>query len=299
MRTKRFGAIRIDRVEENGRFLFPPHWLFRDINAQFASKYKAILGPGLIDEDTNAFILSFQSYLIRTATQSILVDTCNGNCKSRPGLPWQDQLSAETYLTNLKRLGLRPEDINIVLCTHLHGDHVGWNTSLLNGRWIPTFANARYLMSRQDYDYFEPLGRSQLGEKPEHLAFADSILPIAEAGLIDFIDLARSPTLSLAEGITIEAAPGHTPGQILVRIDSAGDTAFLTGDIIHHPIQFLAPDLVNLGDVDPAAARECRDRLVVDVANRGALLLPGHFPDPSAGRIFARSGGYRFEYEPG
>jgi glyoxylase-like metal-dependent hydrolase (beta-lactamase superfamily II) len=298
MRTKRFGTISIDRVEENGRFLFPPSWLFRDIDVAFVEKYKAALGPALIDEQSNALVVSFHSYLIRAGARTILVDTCNGNCKPRPGVPWQDGLTADTYLTNLKRLGLQPRDIDIVLCTHLHGDHVGWNTSLVDGRWTPTFPNARYVMSRQDYDYFEPLSHTQGGQKPKHLAFPDSILPVAEAGLVDFIDVARTPRLSLADGVTIEAAPGHTPGQVMVRVEGAGDCAFLTGDIIHHPIQFLAPDLVNPGDVDPATARTVRNRLIADIAVHGALMLPGHFPDPSAGRIYSRYGGYRFEFEP-
>lgn len=297
MRTKTFGTISIDRVEENGRFLFPPPWLFHNIDVAFVEKYKALLGPALVDEQTSALIVSFHSYLIRAGALTILVDTCNGNCKPRPGLPWQDGLTADTYLTNLKRLGLRPEDINIVLCTHLHGDHVGWNTSLVNGRWTPTFPNARYVMSRQDYDYFEPLSRSQGGQKPKHLAFPDSILPVAEAGLIDFIDVARTPTMPLADGVTIVSAPGHTPGQVMIQVEGSDGCGFLTGDIIHHPIQFIVPDLVNPGDADPAMAKQFRDRLIADIASRGALLLPGHFPDPSAGRIYARSGGYRFEFE--
>jgi glyoxylase-like metal-dependent hydrolase (beta-lactamase superfamily II) len=298
MRTKTFGAISIDRVEENGRFLFAPPWLYRDINASFVERYKAELGPGLIDQETNAFILSFHSYLIRAGALTILVDTCNGNCKPRPGLPWQNQLTADTYLTNLKRLGLQPEDINIVLCTHLHGDHVGWNTSLVNGRWMPTFPNARYVMSRQDYDYFEPLSHARNGEPPKHLAFPDSILPVADAGLVDFIDVERTPRVPLTDGVTIHAAPGHTPGQVMIEVEGTSDRAFVTGDIIHHPIQFLAPDLVNPGDVDPVRARKFRDGLIAEIANRGGLLLPGHFPDPSAGRIYDRPCGYRFEFDP-
>lgn len=297
MRTKNIGQIRIDRVEENGRFLFPPSWLFHGIDTAFVENYKTELGPTFIDMESNAFVISFHSYLIRAGARTILVDTCNGNCKPRPGVPWQDQLTADTYLTNLKRLGFTPHDIDIVLCTHLHGDHVGWNTSLVNGRWTPTFPNARYVMSRQDYDYFEPLSTAQDGQKPKHLAFPDSILPVAEAGLVDFVDVARTPHLPLADGVTIQAAPGHTPGQVIIRVEAAGALAVLTGDIIHHPIQFLAPDLVNPGDVNPAMARSFRDRLIAEVATRGALLLPAHFPDPSAGRIYARPGGYCFELD--
>jgi glyoxylase-like metal-dependent hydrolase (beta-lactamase superfamily II) len=296
MRTQKFGAIDVDRVEECGRFIFEPNRLFRDADSRVVLKHKPALGPGLIDDATNGFVLSFHSYVIRTGSLTILVDTCNGNCKPRPGVPWQDGLTSDTYLTNLARHGLRPTDIDIVLCTHLHGDHVGWNTHLVDGRWVPTFPKARYLLSRPDYDYFEPLSHPRNGEPAKYLAFQDSILPVVEAGQVDFIDLNRTPAMSIAPGVMIEAAAGHTPGHVLVRVEGAGDSAVLTGDIIHHPIQFLDPDLTNPGDVDPKAARRIRDQLIAEVSDRGALLLSGHFPNPSAGRIFPRPGGYRFEF---
>ena len=298
MRTKRFGKTEIDRVEENGRFLFQPHMLFIGTDVEFTKRHKQSLGERIIDNETSSFVISFHSFVVRANGKVILVDTCNGNHKERYGLPWQHKLASDNYIKNLKKVGLTPEDIDLVMCTHLHGDHIGWNTYLVNGRWKPTFPNARYIMSQQDYGFFESQNRELVDGKPKHLAFADSILPIAEAGLIDCIDILTTPMLQIADGVTVEAAVGHTVGTVLMRVEGGRDSGYLTGDIIHHPIQFLVPDLINPGDQDPVAARKTRDELIVRIANEGAMLLPAHFPDPSAGRIFRKpEGGYRFEFE--
>jgi glyoxylase-like metal-dependent hydrolase (beta-lactamase superfamily II) len=288
MRTQSIGAATIDRVVELDRFVFKPHWLFRDLGADVILRHRADLGPRLIDFETNGLILSFHSYLIRTRHRVILVDTCNGNHKQRPGVAWQHMLAGTDYLRNLAQLGLRAEDIDTVICTHLHGDHVGWNTQLVGGRWVPTFPKAKYVMARRDYDHFAGLAL--------HPALADSVSPVVEAGQAEFVDIAAAGRHHLDDHVWLEAAPGHTPGHVVIHVAGPDRTAVLSGDVIHHPIQFVEPALANLGDIDPAMARRTRQSLLAAACANQSLLLTGHFPSPTAGLVVAAGDGFRFAF---
>jgi glyoxylase-like metal-dependent hydrolase (beta-lactamase superfamily II) len=296
MRMQSIGAITIDRIVEQDRFVFEPQWLFRDSGPELILRHRAALGPRFIDFDSNGLILSFHSYLIRTRHRNILVDTCNGNHKHRPGVPWQHMLAGEHYLRNLGLRGLRREDVDTVLCTHLHGDHVGWNTHLVDGRWLPTFPNAKYVMALQDYRHFSHLPAGPTGRPTIHPSLADSIAPVVEAGQAEFVDISSLGRHYLDDGVWIEAATGHTPGHIVVHVGAQDAHAVLCGDVIHHPIQFLEPQLVNPGDVDPAMARHTRQRLIDAVCAEHALLLTGHFPAPTAGYLLADGERVRFAF---
>jgi glyoxylase-like metal-dependent hydrolase (beta-lactamase superfamily II) len=172
------------------------------------------------------------------------------------------------------------------MCTHLHADHVGWNTVLRDGRWVPTFPNARYLFSRVEYEHWSahpdpnPIRRN---------AFLDSVLPVVEAGRAEMIEDGHE----VDGALTVELAPGHTPGNVHIRLASRGSEAVFSGDVIHHPIQVYRPDWSTVACVDPAASAASRRRLLETCSERGALLLPAHFPEPHGARV--RAAGDSFE----
>ena len=291
MRTQSIGAVTIDRVVENGRFVFKPNWLFADLEAELILRHRTELGATFIDFATNGLILSFHSYLIRTPNRTILVDTCNGNHKDRPGVAWQHMLSGPDYLANLAALGSRPDDIDIVLCTHLHGDHVGWNTRLVDGRWVPTFPNAKYVMAKREYDHWQDFHAS--GADSAHaLAFGDSILPVVKTGQA----LLVGDDYALDDGLWFESYPGHTPGNVVIHARSQGERGVFIGDVLHHPLQCLRPGWSTMACTDPDASRVSRTRLVEEHADNGALILPAHFPEPTTGHIKRHASAYRFDF---
>ena len=297
MRTETLGNMTIDRVGEIDRYLFKPRDFLRGIDDALIERYKPLLGPRLIDFATDALIVSFHSYVIRTPQLAILVDTCNGNDKHRPGKPWQHMHTSDTYLDNLARRGLRTEDIDLVLCTHLHGDHVGWNTRLREGRWVPTFPNARYLIARREYEHFSTLTEGPPGAPRRYPAFVDSIEPVVEAGRVEWVEMDQSIHHHLDDSIWLEPAPGHTPGHVTVHAKGGNASAVLCGDVIHHPIQFDEPQLSNTGDLDPAQALASRNRMLQRCIDTHAVLLTGHFPAPTAGYVTAAGDRFRFRYK--
>lgn len=291
------GDVTIDRVGEIDRYLFAPQDLLPGLERRTVERYRSILGPRLIDFETNQLVISFHSYVIRLPGRIILVDTCNGNHKDRPGKPWQHMHESPAYLSNLAKAGVRPEEVDVVLCTHLHGDHVGWNTRLSDGRWVPTFPNARYLMSRRDYDHFSALTEGPPGARRPAAAFADSVLPIIEAGRAELIDVPAQARPHLDDHVWLEPSPGHTPGHMTVHVKGGAGRAVLTGDVIHHPIQFHEPGLSNNGDIDPVQARDTRERLLQLCAETHALLLTAHFPAPTSGHVTATGDRFTFEFD--
>ena len=297
MRTETIGGMTIDRVVEMERYLFNPRDFLRNIDEAMIERYKPVLGPRLIDPQTNDLIISFHSYVVRTSDLTILVDTCNGNDKHRPGKPWQDMHTSSIYLDNLAKLGVRPEDVDIVLCTHLHGDHVGWNTRLSNGHWVPTFMNARYLMARREYEHFSTLTEGPPDATTPYPAFADSVLPVVEAGRADLVEMDRTIHRYLDDNIWLEPAPGHTPGHVTVHVKGRDGNAVLCGDVIHHPIQFHEPQLSNNGDLDPVQALDSRNRMLQQCVTTHAVLFTGHFPAPTSGYVTAKGDQFRFQFK--
>jgi glyoxylase-like metal-dependent hydrolase (beta-lactamase superfamily II) len=192
------------------------------------------------DDPTSGFLkFSVHSWLIKLAGRAILIDTCVGNHKPRPKFPmWH--LMETRYLARMAAAGIRPEQIDMVMCTHLHVDHVGWNTRLDNGRWVPTFPNARYIFSQEDYDHF--LAGPETASA-SHGSFRDSVLPVVEAGLAQMVRGAHA----IDEHLSIDPAPGHTPGSIVINLASHGQRALFSGDILHHPVQ-----VFNTGTVSSA-----------------------------------------------
>ncbi len=198
-------------------------------------------------------MLCFQSYVVKTPHHNILVDSCIGNDKNFPLRPTWNKKTDGNWMGALKAAGLGVEDIDFVMCTHLHGDHVGWNTRLENGRWVPTFPKARYLFSKKEYTYW-----SEIHQKTPLDQITDSVLPIIEANRAELV----TSDHALNDHVRLSPTPGHTPDHFAVCAGKGSDAAVFTGDLIHSPIQARYPDLVMRVDTDrDQAVRTRRDFL--------------------------------------
>jgi glyoxylase-like metal-dependent hydrolase (beta-lactamase superfamily II) len=223
--------------------------------------------------------ISVHSFVLRVDGRNILIDTCCGNDKKRslPPVSMQNW----PYLENLARAGLQPQDIHLVMCTHLHFDHVGWNTRLKDGSWVPTFPNARYLFGRKDFEFFS----KQRHEATHREAFDDSVAPILDAGLADLVDSDTLIHREIGDGIWLEDVSGHSPGNLCVTAECGAERAIFSGDCFHHPIQVVRPDAAFFADEDPSQASATRRRLLERYANTDAIFFPAHFMGATAGRV--------------
>ena len=240
------------------------------------------LQPHFADAEGVA-VMSVHALIVESAGCKVLVDTCIGNDKQRPIPGWNER--SGPFLEDLAQAGHPPESVDRVLCTHLHVDHVGWNTRLEAGRWVPTFPNARYLFGRAEFDYW-----AQEEEMPYGDVMGDSVHPVVEAGLVDFVDTDHV----VGEGVRLEPTPGHTPGHVSVRISSQGEEAVITGDLMHHPAQCAHPDWESSADWDADTARKTRRDFLERHADTQTLVLGTHFATPTAGRIVRHGDAWRF-----
>jgi glyoxylase-like metal-dependent hydrolase (beta-lactamase superfamily II) len=287
MTTVTIGAASLTRIEE----IYAADWdapaFFPDWRKELVEEHLGWMAPNHFDPARNCLKLSIHSWLIRIDGRTILVDTCIGNHKPRPARPkWH--LMETRYLQRLTEAGIRPEEIDMVMCTHLHADHVGWNTRLDNGRWVPTFPNARYVFSKADYDHYLALDRGPA--KPvNHGSFRDSVLPVVEAGLAQMVTGAHA----VDEHLSLDPAPGHTPGTVVVKLASRGESALLCGDVLHHAIQVHYPRWNSFVCADAEQARASRRQMLEQCSGSGALLLPTHFGAPFTCRIEAKGGAFQ------
>ena len=265
------------RIEEMIDTSFTAAGFFPAFDAEQLRPHMPWLAPQHYLVERGALVLSMHSWVVRTGRHTVLIDACIGNDKDR--LPREHWHRMNTpFLQRLRAAGAAPEDVDYVMCTHLHADHVGWNTVLEDGRWVPTFPRARYLFSRIEYEHClahpdpSPIRRN---------AFADSVLPIVEAGRAEMIEDGHAVDGTL----TVELAPGHTPGNAQIRLASRGSEAVFAGDTIHHPFQVYHPDWSTVACFDPAASAASRRRLLELCCERGALLLPAHFAAPHGGQV--------------
>ncbi len=292
MKTRDLGGVLVDTVIEIDRLDSRPEVIFPDAPRAAIEAAIAFLPAGSIDPDTLGFALGFHGYLIRTRHHLVLVDTCFGNHKERPYLDAAHRRNGD-FLSRLAALGVMPEEIDFVLCTHLHVDHVGWNTRLIDGRWVPTFPNARYILGARDYDHWLAEHEVASDEARRISAFADSVLPIVAAGRAVFVDGDHE----VDDAIRIEPWPGHSPGHQIVHV--AGDRAagVMTGDSFHHAIQLMYPEWRTGYCVDPDWSARQRRRLLERFADTPTLIFPAHFPAPTAGRIERAGDAFRFTFQ--
>ncbi len=284
----RVGDVTVTRIVESGGAsspLFasvPATFLFSNLNAEKVQA-QAWLRPQFATPE-GRLIASIHAFVVESRGKTIVVDTCVGNDKVR-ALPAWTRLSGP-FLTDFVAAGFALDRVDAVLCTHLHSDHVGWNTRLADGRWVPTFPRARYLLGRVDYD---DLAAADDADSRE--VMADSVAPVLEAGRVDWVDNDHAIT----DEVRLEPTPGHTTGHVSVRIRSAGAEAVITGDLMHHPIQCCDPRVESRFDADPAQAFATRMRFLREQADRDVLVLGTHFAAPTAGRIVSSGKAWRFE----
>jgi glyoxylase-like metal-dependent hydrolase (beta-lactamase superfamily II) len=283
----KIGDIEVHRIEEH--IIYEPMTLFPAFQQEGLEKNLGWLKPHYYDAVKAMFPTSVHSWLLKTPKLTILIDACGGNNKTRPISPRFHQLNTP-YLDRLKAAGVTPEQVDYVILTHLHIDHVGWNTKLENGKWVPTFPNAKYLMSRVERDAHDPQRGAK--EKPEgvNLPFIDSVQPILDAGLAQLVD----GNEKLFDGMELVQIPGHTPGMIALKVHSRGQEALFAGDIAHQPIQIAYPDWSTKYCSDPKQAAASRRKVFDYCAETGSLLLPVHFGWPYCGRITRKGDDYSF-----
>ena len=285
----KLGDLEIHRAIESEVPIFDTFTFFPDATRDVVEANKDWLMPRYIDPNTIEIILCIQSYIIKTSHHTILVDTCVGNHKSRPARPsWHMQNAP--FIEELANVGVHPEEVDFVLCTHLHVDHVGWNTKLVDGRWVPTFPNAKYIFSRNEYELWE--SRHENGEAvPVPLVYEDSVLPIVEAGQAIIVE----DTHQIDDGMWLEPAPGHTPGHVMLNLKSREETALMSGDAIHHPIQLIRPEWSSRACEDPHMSAVSRTKMLERVADTNTLLCPAHFGSPTMGHVISHpNGGFRY-----
>jgi glyoxylase-like metal-dependent hydrolase (beta-lactamase superfamily II) len=258
---------------------------------------RAALSPPFRDPADDAYRCAIQTWVLRSEGRTILVDTGAGNDRDRPQIPTFDHLQTP-FLENLARAGVRPEDVDVVVNTHVHYDHVGWNTRSDDGAWVPTFPRATYVIPRVDHDYFDPVNEyrrptpvtdaDRLRRRGSHLVFGDSVRPVVQAGLATLWE----DRYVIDRNLTLEPAPGHTPGSSVLRLRSKGDRAVFVGDILHSPVQIAEPDANSCFCEDAGAARATRRRLLAEAAEERTLVVPAHFPGHGAAEVRARGAGY-------
>jgi len=240
------------------------------------------LVPGAICPTSGQLILPIQGFLLKTPTHNILVDSCVGNDKTIPRRPDWHLRSDTRFMAALTAAGVGVGDIDYVLCTHLHPDHVGWNTRLEDGRWVPTFPNARYLM---------PAADERVQRLNNDTVYIESVLPVVEAGQVELVEAGHM----LGDCVTLIATPGHSPGHVSVAVQSGGRQALITGDALHSAAQCWHPEWHFVFDADGEMAIASRRRLLERASETGCTVLGSHFTLPSIGSVRADKGAFRWE----
>lgn len=289
------GAVRITRVAEIPDVPFPAAVLFTNNDPQELAR-QDWLRPHYLD-DNNDPILSVHTFVVATPNKLILVDTCTGNDKPRVG-PLFDRLQTN-FLADLEAAGAPVGAVDTVLCTHLHLDHVGWNTRLVDGAWQPTFPQAEYLFGRREWAHWEAYKDIEIQEDATGEAnpivnasavIHDSVLPVVEAGLHRLVESDEA----ICEEVRLEATPGHTPGHVSVHIESQGEHAIISGDMLHSPYQMACPQVGVVFDSDGEQAQRTRRDFFGRYADQNILFLGTHFATPVAGHIVSHGDTWRF-----
>jgi glyoxylase-like metal-dependent hydrolase (beta-lactamase superfamily II) len=286
MQRWRIGRVTVSKIVElevtgGSRFILPQ------------ATYEEILPIGWLQphfaDERGRLKMSIHALVVETPDRRVVVDTCLGNDKQNRRIPTWNNLQGP-FLADLAAAGYPRESIDTVLCTHLHVDHVGWNTMLVDGTngtktWVPTFPKARYLMGRIEFAHWQ----SQRERDDMAAIFADSVKPVHEAGLVDLVENDHR----VCDEISLVPTIGHTPGHVSVRIRSAGEEALITGDFMHHPCQIARPQWSSTADSDPEQARRTRERMLMDLSERPVLVIGTHFAGATAGHIVRDGDVYR------
>ncbi|MGH0033076.1 MAG: MBL fold metallo-hydrolase [Myxococcota bacterium] len=276
----KIGDVTVTRVVESETAL-PPEGLLPEASAEALAPHLAWLRPGFVDDDGN-FVLSIHALVIQAGERRILVDTCVGE----HAIPGFEMLAPNArFLDELAAAGFPRESIDTVLCTHLHFDHVGWNTMRDGDRWVPTFPNARYLFARVEYEHWDAEDDPTFAP-----TFEAAVKPVVDAGLAELVETDHR----VCDEVWLEPSPGHTPGHVCVHVASGGQRAFITGDMTHHPVQWAETDWKMPADSDSARAAATRRRLIEEHADRDMLVIGTHYAAPTAGHLVRGESGTWF-----
>ena len=277
----RIGEVTVTKIVElevtgGSRFLLPQATYEEILPIEW-------LQPDFADE-RGRLKMSIHALVVETPGRRIIVDTCLGNDKENRRIPTWNRMQT-SFLADLAAAGYARETIDTVVCTHLHVDHVGWNTMLVDGHWVPTFPKARYLMGRVEYRHWT----TQREREDMAVVLADSVAPVWAAGLVDLVETDHR----ICDEISLVRTPGHTPGHVSLRIASMGEEALITGDFMHHPCQIARPDWSSTADSDPAEARLTRERMLTGLADTSILVICTPFAGRTAGHIVPDGGAFR------
>jgi glyoxylase-like metal-dependent hydrolase (beta-lactamase superfamily II) len=267
------GDVRITKVPEQEFVTGGRHSILPGCTPEAMAPFNW-LAPFL--DERSRLRMSMHALVVETPSRRIIVDTCVGNDKTGRHFDGFNGMNLP-FLDTLAAAGYAPEAIDTVLCTHMHVDHVGWNTRLVDGRWVPTFPNARYLFSARETAHW----RDQMDDASQRAVFADSVQPVFDAGLADLVD----DDHRVCPEVRLVPTPGHSPGHVSVAIESRGERALITGDFVHHPAQLALPHCGSTFDFDEAMARATRASMFESLSDAPVLVIGTHFVAPTAGRI--------------
>jgi len=286
------GDVTITRVVESVAHI-PARGLLPSSSDDVLASHASWLRPHFVDDEGN-LVLSIHAFAISAGDRKIIVDTCIGNDRQIPGMEALNRQSP--FLAELADAGFAHEEVDTVICTHLHFDHVGWNTMLVDGAWVPTFPNARYLLAKDEWEHWDMPSSREGGTSHYAATIDDAVRPVVDAGLADFVPSDHRVT----DQIRLESTPGHTPGHVAVHVESRGAHALITGDLAHHPVQFAEPEWFADPDTDREQSSATRRRLLAEHAGTDVLVIGTHFAPPCAGHLVADDNDgtrkrYRFE----
>lgn len=285
--TFNVGDVQVTRIEESYGPTFPLDMMLVGFNEDVVDNHGGLAEfSKFYEPDTSLVLTSIHSWLVRTPQSVILIDTCCGNAKERPAMPPMHQLDTP-FLDRLGDAGVRPEDVDYVVCTHLHVDHVGWNTNMVDGQWVPTFPNATYVINRTEFDFWKPGNPASAAIEINAGVFEDSVAPAFDRDKVELWDGDRD----IDDVLHLEMAVGHTPGHAVAWLESKGERALFAGDSMHTPIQVYEPGINCAFDIDFDASSAVRRKLLETCAERGAMLLPAHFASPHAWRVVPKGAG--------